>query len=258
MATPGKSATFRFYAELNDFLEARQRGRDIRYAFSGRPAVKDAIEALGVPHPEIEVIVVDGRSVGFDFRLDDGDRVAVYPMFEAVDVSPIVRLRERPLRQTRFVLDTHLGKLARLLRLLGFDTLYRNDFNDPQIVRLSVDERRIALTRDRGLLKHGELTHGYCVRSDAPMDQAREVLTRFDLRGSVAPFSRCTMCNHPIRIVAKDQVEHRLLPGARREQDEFRYCPGCDRIYWKGSHFARLQRLVERLAGRAHGVRSDI
>ena len=192
-----KTATFRFYAELNDFLEPGLRGREIRYAFSGRPAVKSAIEALGVPHPEVEVIVVGGSSVGFDSRLDDGDRVAVYPMFEAVDVSPIMRLRERPLRQTRFVLDTHLGKLARLLRLLGFDTLYRNDFDDEEIVRVSVDERRIALTRDRGILKHGELTHGYCLRSAAPLEQVHEVMSRFDLRRSVAPFSRCTMCNHP-------------------------------------------------------------
>jgi len=252
-----KTATFRFYAELNDFLEPRHRGRDTRYAFSGRPAVKDAIEALGVPHPEVEVIVVGGRSVGFDFRLDDGDRVAVYPMFEAVDVSPIIRLRERPLRQTRFVLDTHLGKLARLLRLLGFDTLYGNDFDDPQIVRLSVDERRIALTRDRGLLKHGELTHGYGVRSDAPMDQIREVLTRFDLHGSVAPFSRCTMCNHRIEIVAKSKVEHRLRPGTRRDQDEFLYCPGCDRIYWDGSHTDRMRRVLAQTLGVGNTCATD-
>lgn len=242
-----KMATFRFYAELNDFLEPDRRGRDLRYAFSGKPGVKDAIEALGVPHPEVELIVVDGRSVGFDYRLDDGDRVAVYPMFEAVDVAPLVRLRERPLRRTRFVLDTHLGKLARLLRLLGFDASYRNDWDDAEIVRISVVEHRIALTRDRGLLKHRELTHGYCVRADAPQDQIREVVGRFDLRGAFAPFSRCMACNHPIRLVDKSEVAPRLLPGTRRHHDEFRHCPGCDRIYWKGSHYARLRRLVERL-----------
>jgi uncharacterized protein with PIN domain len=247
MVKHGKTATFRFYAELNDFLEPEQRGREFPYAFSGRPGIKDAIEALGVPHPEVELIVVGGKSVGFDLQLDDGDRVAVYPMFEAVDVSPLVRLREHPLRRTRFVLDTHLGKLARLLRLLGFDTLYRNDYNDPEIVRISIDEHRIALTRDRGILKHRELTHGYCVRSDAPMDQIREVVTRFDLGRAITPFSRCMMCNSLIQLVKKDEVEPRLLPGTRREHDEFRYCPGCDRIYWKGSHYTRLRRLVERL-----------
>jgi len=253
MVEHGKIVTFRFYAELNDFLKPGQRGRGFRYAFSGRPGVKDAIESLGVPHPEVELIVVDGKSVGFDFRLDDGERVAVYPVFEAVDVTPLVRLREAPLRRTRFVLDTHLGKLARLLRLIGFDTLYRNDYDDPRIVRISIDEHRIALTRDRGILKHRELTHGYCVRSDRPMDQIREIVTRFDLAESMAPFTRCMMCNEPIRIVTKEEIEPRLLPGTRREHDEFRYCPGCDRIYWKGSHYARLRRLVERLSTSCSG-----
>jgi uncharacterized protein with PIN domain len=247
MVEHGKTATFRFYAELNDFLEPGRRGRAFRHAFSGRPAVKDAIEAVGVPHPEVELIVVRGRSVGFDHRLDDGDRVAVYPLFEGLDVAPLVRLRERPLRRTRFVLDTHLGKLARLLRLLGFDALYRNDYDDLEIVRISVDERRIALTRDRGILKHRELTHGYCVRSEAPMDQITEVVTRFDLESAIAPFSRCMMCNSEIRLVNKNEIERRLLPGTRRDHDEFRYCPGCDRIYWKGSHYTRLRGLVERL-----------
>lgn len=242
-------ATFRFYAELNDFLAPSRRGREVPYAFRGSPAVKDAIEALGIPHPEVEAIVVEGRSVGFDFRIDDGDRVAVYPMFEAIDVAPIVRLRERPLRRTRFVLDTHLGKLARLLRLLGFDSVYRNDLDDAEIVRISVDEHRIALTRDRGLLKHGALTHGYCVRSDAPADQAREILDRFDLRRAASPFTRCTVCNHEIRTVAKRAIEHRLPPETRREHDAFRSCTGCGRVYWPGSHHERLRRLVERLLG---------
>ncbi len=247
MATAAKTATFRFYAELNDFLPPGRRGRDLRHLFRGTPAVNDAIEALGVPHPEVEVIVVDGRSVGFEHRLDDGMRVAVYPMFEAVDVTPLVRLRDRPLRRTRFVLDTHLGKLARLLRLLGFDASYRNDLEDAEVVRLSVEERRIALTRDRGLLKHGALTHGYCVRSDVPERQAREILDRFDLRGAIEPFTRCTVCNGPIGPVAKSEVESRLEPGTRREHDAFLRCAGCGRVYWKGSHHARLERLVERL-----------
>jgi uncharacterized protein with PIN domain len=156
-------------------------------------------------------------------------------------------LTERPPGQPRFVLDTHLGKLARLLRLLGFDTLYRNDLDDREIARISVDEQRIALTRDRGILRRRELIHGYLVRSDAPLEQIREVMSRYELLGSVAPFSRCTMCNHPIRVVPKSEVEHRLAPGTRRDHDEFHYCPGCDRVYWKGSHFTRLRQLVERL-----------
>jgi uncharacterized protein with PIN domain len=168
-------------------------------------------------------------------------------VFEAVDVAPLVQLRERPLRDPRFVLDTHLGKLARLLRLVGFDVLYRNDFEDTEIVDLSVDQRRIVLTRDRGILKHRRLTHGYCVRSSQPMEQVREVVARFDLSGHLAPFTRCTICNGAIRVVPKSEVEHRLPPRTRQDQDEFRYCAGCDRVYWKGSHYTRLRALVQRL-----------
>jgi uncharacterized protein with PIN domain len=229
-----KSATFRFDAELNDFLEPARRGRSIRYAFSGTPAVKDAIEALGVPHPEVGRIVVGGTEVGFDFRLDDGHDVVVHP-------------RNRVGMGDRFVLDRHLGKLARLLRLLGFDALYRNDYADPEIVRISVGEGRIALTRDRGILKHAELTRGYCLRADAPLEQIREVLSRFGLAPAVAPFSRCLECNTPIRIVSKQEVEHRLPPGTRLAHDEFRHCRGCDRVYWRGSHYARLRGLVDRI-----------
>jgi uncharacterized protein with PIN domain len=241
------TGTFRFYAELNDFLAPGDRGAQIAYRFSGRPAIKDAIEALGVPHAEVELIVVDGRSVDFGYRLHDGDRAAVYPVFEAMDVSPLVRLRERPLREPRFVLDAHLGKLARLLRLLGFDTLYRNDFDDAEIVDISIEQGRIVLTRDRGILKHGRLTHGYCVRSPASVEQVREVVARFDLRSSIAPFKRCMMCNGAIRVVSRRDVEHRLPPRASRDHDEFRHCEGCDRVYWKGSHYARLRALVQRL-----------
>ena len=123
-----KTARFRFYAELNDFLPGRKRQRSFPYKFMGTPSVKDAIEAIGVPHPEIDLIIVNGESVGFEYNLQDGDAVAVYPVFESFDIAPAVRLRPMPLRETRFVLDGHLGKLTRMLRMLGFDSLYRSDF----------------------------------------------------------------------------------------------------------------------------------
>ena len=104
-----RDAEFRFYEELNDFLPPEKRKRSFAYMFEGTPSIKDAIEAVGVPHTEIDIILVDGRSVGFDHRLRGGERVAVYPMFEAIDVSPLVRLRPQPLRITRFVVDVHLG-----------------------------------------------------------------------------------------------------------------------------------------------------
>jgi uncharacterized protein with PIN domain len=238
------SVCFRFYAELNDFLPERWSGQEFSREIKGRPSVKDAIEALGVPHTEIDLIVVNGQSVGFDHRIKDQDRIAVYPVFESIDISPAVHLRARPLRVSRFVLDTHLGKLARLMRMLGFDCLYRNDYRDEEIVRQSVADRRIILTRDRGLLKSGLVTHGYWVRSTTPRQQVIEVLGRLDLHGQIRPFTRCMVCNGRVTEVAKQSIEERLLPKTRLYYTEFYICPDCDKVYWKGSHYQKLAQWV--------------
>jgi len=237
-------ATFRFYAELNDFLPEERRQREFTYEFLGSPAVKDAIEALGVPHVEVDLILVNGRSVPFSYRLQPGDRVAVYPMFEFLDISPLTRLRPRPLRRPAFVADVHLRKLARLLRLLGFDVVFRDDADDPELVELSVREGRILLTRDRQLLKHGALTHGYFVRSERPVEQVREVIRRFDLAGQVRPFTRCLECGGPLERVAKEQVLDRIPPRTAAWLDEYVLCQGCGKLYWRGTHYGRLERLV--------------
>ena len=128
-----RSASFRFYEELNDFLPRENRKRAFDYAFNGTPAVKDAIEAIGVPHTEVDLILVDGVSVGFAHLLQGGERVAVYPTFERLDISPLNRLRPQPLREPRFILDVHLGKLARYLRLAGFDAAYGDEADDAAI-----------------------------------------------------------------------------------------------------------------------------
>lgn len=237
-------ARFRFYAELNDFLPEERRQREFTYEFSGSPAVKDAIEALGVPHVEVDLILVNGRSVPFSYRLQPGDRVAVYPMFESLDISPLTRLRPRPLRRPAFVADVHLRKLARLLRLLGFDVVFRDNADDPELVELSVQEGRILLTRDRQLLKHGALTHGYFVRSERPVEQVREVIRRFDLAGQVRPFTRCLACGGDLVPVAKEEVIDRIPPRTAAWLDEYVLCQGCGKLYWRGTHYGRLERLV--------------
>ncbi|HET7569875.1 MAG TPA: Mut7-C RNAse domain-containing protein [Gammaproteobacteria bacterium] len=238
-------ATFRFYAELNDFLPPERRQRAFDYAFDRRAAIKDVVEALGVPHTEIDLILVDGEPVGFDHILGDGERVGVYPMFEAFDIAPLARLRPRPLRTPRFVLDAHLGTLARYLRLLGFDTLYRNDYDDAQLAAISADEHRILLTRDRGLLKRRIVTHGMYVRDDKPRAQLRDIVTRLDLARLVQPFSRCARCNGLLEAVEKSEIEYRLEPKTRLYYDRFLRCESCGQIYWKGSHFARMEKLIE-------------
>lgn len=243
----GNRALFRFYEELNDFLPEYYRKHRFQYRFDGNPGVKDAIEAIGVPHSEVDLVIVDGESVDFRYRLQDGDDVAVYPVFESLDISPIVRLRPKALRVTRFVLDVHLGKLARRLRMLGFDCLYRNDYEDMQIVAISARERRIILTRDRPLLFHGMVTHGYWVRSTDPKQQLREIVERFDLAGTIAAFSRCPACNGILECVAKADIEHRLLPKTKRHFDDFKRCRECGKIYWRGSHYERLLSNISKL-----------
>jgi len=239
-----RRATFRFYAELNDFLPPEDRQRDVVRTFRDTPSVKDQIEACGVPHTEVEVVLVNGESVGFDRRLADGDRVSVYPLFEALDVTPLVRLRARPLREPRFVLDVHLGTLARRLRLLGFDVLWERDADDDRLLALSLAEGRILLSRDRGLLKRRELTHAAAVRATDPRVQVREVVERFDLARSAAPFTRCLSCNGLLAPAAEDEVHGRVPPRARLHGHDFRACAACGKVFWRGAHARRLDEIV--------------
>jgi uncharacterized protein with PIN domain len=246
--------TIRFYAELNDFLEPNRRQLAFEQTSTGRQSIKDMIEALGVPHTEVDLILVNGRSVDFSYLVEERDRISVFPVFESVDIKPLVRVRPRPLRVTRFVLDTHLGRLATYLRLLGFDSLYRNDFDDAELVRISTGERRALLTRDRGVLKRKAVTHGYYVRETHPRRQLVEVLRRFDLARSATPFARCLSCNERLRSVPKETVEDRLPERTRLYYDEFKICPGCDRILWQGSHYRRMRRFVVAVLGTDHGT----
>jgi hypothetical protein len=238
-------ADFRFYEELNDFLRPELRKRTFSHAFNGTPAVKDVIEAIGVPHAEVDLVLIDGESVDFARRLRDGNRVAVYPVFERFDMTPLTRLRPRPLRRTRFVLDVHLGTLARYLRLLGFDALYRNDYDDHEIVRLAHDQSRIILTRDKGLLKHAAVTRGRWIRHTRPLEQLRETLLAFDLAGSARPFTRCAVCNGSLRALARRSVASLVPARVRERHDKFARCTVCGRIYWPGTHTLRIREALQ-------------
>jgi uncharacterized protein with PIN domain len=238
----------RFYAELNDHLSAPRQYKTLERTFFTRGTVKDLIESFGVPHTEVELIVANGVSVPFDHIIHDGERIAVYPKFESFDVTPELQVRREPLRESRFVLDVHLGKLAAYLRMLGFDTSYRNCYSDPQLVRISVEEERILLTRDRGVLKHAAVTHGYLMRETDSHRQLAEVVSRFDLARSLRPFTRCMGCNGVLSEVRKEEVSAVLPPRAASEFDEFRQCGQCGKVYWKGSHYRRMLRWVEELS----------
>jgi len=240
----------RFYAELNDFLPPALRSVDIDHEFQRHASIKDMIEAFGVPHTEVEVILVNGRAVDFSYIVQDGDRISVYPVFESVDITPLLRLRPEPLRKPKFVLDSNLGRLARYLRLLGLDCLYRNDYRDAELASIASKQQRTLLTRDRTLLQRRIITHGYYVRALQPREQVREVLARFDLYRQVAPFTRCTRCNGELEDVDKQVISARLEPKTRKYYHSFRICSECGQVFWRGSHHARMQRLVAALLSR--------
>ena len=235
----------RFYAELNDFLLDGRKYRRFEIALNRRTSVKDLIESLGVPHTEVEIILANGRSVDFSYIVQKRDDLSIYPMFESVDVTPLLKLREAPLRETRFVLDCHLGRLARYLRQFGFDTLYRNDYSDDELAETSAGEHRILLTRDRSLLKRSIITHGYFVREFDPRKQLDEVIRRFDLKSQIIPFGRCTRCNGTVERVDKQAVEHRLEPKTRLYYHDFWQCRGCGQVYWEGSHVKHMIALTD-------------
>lgn len=219
----------------------------VRRPFRSHQTVKDVLEAMGIPHTEVDLILVNGSPQGFGCRPSAGDRIAAYPMFEALDVGTTTRLRPAPLRNTRFVVDVNLGRLARLLRVLGFDVCWSNDADDVTLADVSLREQRILLTRDRGLLKRRALTHGLFVHSQDAEQQALEVIRRLDLAHRLAPFTRCVRCNGTLAAVPKDEVTDQLEPLTRRYYQEFSRCSRCGRVYWPGSHHAKLVRLVERL-----------
>lgn len=237
-------AYFRFYEELNDFLPSDKRKTSFPYEFNGNPSVKDAIEAIGVPHVEVDLILVNSFSVDFSYKLQDADSVSVYPVFESFDISAVTHLRKNPLRDVKFIADVHLGKLARYLRLCGFDTCFSTDYNDREIINISLSDKRIILTRDKELLKNKRVTHGCWIRSVYPDEQLKEVLLRFDLKKKIAPFTRCMECNGLLEDVAKKDIINHLLPKTRQYYRKFKKCPQCDRIYWNGSHYMRMKRLV--------------
>lgn len=235
---------FRFYSTLNDFLSPERQQMLFIHCLKERASVKDAIEALGIPHPEIGLILVNGESVDFSWLIQDGDRVSVYPIFTTLPVTDTSLVLPPPLPSIRFVLDIHLGKLANYLRLFGFDTWYHNQADDETLANISSQEQRILLTQDRGLLKRRIVDYGYLVRSHDPKYQITEVLQRFDLWHQTAPLTRCLRCNGNLRPVEKDAIITHIPPLTQAFYDEFKQCQTCYQIYWKGAHYDRIQQFI--------------
>ena len=216
-------AHFRFYAELNDHLPPHRRYRTLEREFLVPTPVKDLIEAFQVPHTEVDLVLINGESADFTRLVQNGDRVSVYPVFEALDITPVLRVRPEPLREPRFVCDPPLSRLAAYLRMLGFDAECRT---------WTPGEKHILLTRNRDLLKHSAVTHGYWLRENDGRAQTAEVVRRFDLARRIRPFTRCMVCNERLILAAEKELCH---------------CPRCGRAYWEGSHYQRMRRWIAEL-----------
>ena len=243
------TATFRFHDELNGFLSPMRREIEFSVSCARNATTKHMIEALGVPHTEVELITVHGAVAGFDRLLQDGDRVAVYPGLGATDAAPRGYLREWPLEATRFIADVHLGGLARLMRMAGFDTLCHHDLRDRDIANIAISEARIVLTRDRDLLMLRDIIHGCYVHALRPEQQFVEIMGRLKLSDRVHPFSLCLECNTPLQATDKSQVLERLPPSVQACHDHFTSCPHCGRVFWQGSHWRRMRRLLDAAIG---------
>jgi uncharacterized protein len=240
-------AYFQFHGEINDFLPRPLRHSVIDHTFDWKASIKDMVESLGVPHCEIELLVVDGKSVDFDYLVQPGVSVDVYDRSERFDLAHKVTLRPPLTAKTRFILDQHLGRLASYLRMMGFDTLYRNDYHDDELAEVSNTDQRVLLTRDLGLLKRSLVIHGRFVRETEPKLQIVEVVKRFNLVKYIIPFRRCLKCNGVLDPVDKADIVHQLPSRTAQFYDEFHLCLDCGQIYWKGPHYEQMQELMARV-----------
>jgi len=234
--SPEPPLELRFAPELRVFLTPRGRSVDaggdpIRVRADGTSTLGHLVEATGVPLPEVGSLLVNGTRARPSHQPVPGDRIRVGAIG-----------RPQPLPEPRFLLDVHLGALARRMRLVGLDTAYANDLDDDTLIDLANAGRRVLLTKDRGLLKRRRLWLGAYVRGDHADEQLTDVLDRF--APPLAPWTRCVACNGELHPAPKEDVAGQLLPGTRRTYDEFSRCSQCGRVYWRGAHSRRLAKIV--------------
>lgn len=236
--------SFRFYEELNDYLPEEMRKVWVECSIENEISVGDQIQSLGIPPDEIDLILVNQQSQGFDYLLQDGDRISVYPVFELFDLSEISQLREKPLRNPTFICDVHLGRLCKYLRMLGWDTKYSNHYTPEEMIAISLQEKRIILSRSVQLIRHKEVTHAYWIRSSDPLEQVKDLISKLNISNRADPLTRCLNCNDKLEPVEKQKILPRLEARTDRYYTEFFRCPTCDQIYWKGSHYENMLEFI--------------
>jgi hypothetical protein len=242
------SVRINLHGDLDFFLPSRARGKRVEHSLIEKTSIKDVIESCGVPHPEVGLILLNGKALDLDRCLTGDTEVEVYP--PGIGYPLFEKKHHQVTTILRFVADGHLGKLTRNLRLLGFDVAYDCRADDRQLLAIMEAENRALLTRDRRLLMHAVVKTGYCPRSQKPNEQTIEIVRRFELFDLIAPFTRCLRCNEKLREVAKADVIEKLEPLTKIYYKQFRRCTGCGQIYWSGSHFAGLQRRIETIRAR--------
>lgn len=242
-------AKFSFHGALNFFLSRRQKNTTITHQFEWRSSIKDMIESIAPPHTEIELLIVNDKSVNWDYIVQDGDIVHAYPDFEAVDLAEKHRLIPPYQGKPKFILDTHLGRLAAYLRMMGFDTLYENDYEDDVLADISAKENRILLTRDLGVLKRGIVIYGYFVRNTNPRQRLLEISGRYNLAKFIDAFGRCMACNGNLEAVNKETIREKIPQNTFDSFDDFQQCPSCEKIFWKGSHYEKMRVLIDDVLG---------
>jgi len=236
-----------FWGNLKELLRPPFRGQKrVEYELTRQASVKDIIEALGVPHTEVGRLTVAGREISFAAPGGNNDTLDVYPLSPPVDVSVPTLLRPKPLPGVAFAVDMNVGKLATLLRMAGFDTFFRNDISDPELVEAAVREKRILLSKDMDLLKRKEVAFGYLVREIDPEQQLAEIVRLFGIKKQFKPLSRCLRCNGLLQPVEKGRIIEQLEPLTKKYYDSFRQCLGCGKIYWAGSHRDKMLEVLNR------------
>ncbi len=242
--------SLRFYGDLNDLLFGGFTGPTVKRQLTAPTSVKDLIEGCGVPHTEVDLILAHDQPVDFSYLVQEDQQISVYPFFNHIDIPASERLQKPTLPENRFLADANLGKLARYLRMAGFDTAYIREQSDREIINQMLGEQRALLSRDRKLLMHNLIEYGYLPRSDDPAEQLLEVFRRYNLFDDADPFCRCPNCNGLLQSVAKEEVIDQLEPLTKKHFDDFSQCPDCGQIYWAGSHQRRLDDRLKEIFSR--------
>ena len=243
------AVSFIFHNYLRDMLK-KKRGSvppepSFLYHLDRKASIKDVIESLGVPHPVVGKLNINGTEAGFDYIVRDRDVVEAWPL--TPPVNPLVPdiLRPEALGRIAFVVDINVGKLALYLRTLGFDTVYGSDARDGILAAIARSQKRILLTRDTSLLKRKIVTHGYLLRAHDPIRQLIEVIQLYDLSSRVMPLSRCIPCNGLLVPVSKETIMDRLEPLTKKYFESFQICEQCEKIYWPGSHQEKILAFIQ-------------